>query len=288
MKIKNCILFFLFYLLWIASYASIVNKTLYINRGLFTTVDNTTFPALAFNVSNGFVPQNAVIKITTNDSLIVKVINNDSLVHGFNVKYVSGVNHLINPADSIVDTLYFSAQGVFIYYDNYLYPKNSYLGLAGMITVINSITDKKYYWNIKEHQTQYNNALSAGLNVNWLQYTPNYFTINAYSYPDLIADTSAKINVMLGDTVHIFIINSGNSSHSLHFHGFHSKVLYSSSSNMMVNSEKETFPLKPMEAVLLEMIPDKIGQYPVHDHNETALSGGGKYPNGMLLIMNVN
>jgi len=288
MLAKKHILVILVLLLWNASIASIVNKTLYINRGLFVSVDNSTFPMLAFNASASFSTSNEVIKLNLSDSLIIKVINNDSVLHGFNIKTFSGLNHTIVPADSITDTIVFNNLGAFIYYDQIQYPNNAYLGLAGMITVYSSATDKKYYWNIKEHQTQFNNSLASGANVNWQQYKPNYFTINNFSYPDLKNDSSAIINANIGDTIHVFIVNTGVSSHSLHFHGFHSKVLYSSSNNIMVNSIKETYPMQPMEGILLEIIPDKKGEYPVHDHNELALIGGGKYPNGMLLVMKIN
>jgi hypothetical protein len=42
-----------------------------------------------------------------------------------------------------------------------------------------------------------------------------------------------------------------------------------------------------MQALLLEMVPDKPGRYAVHDHNLVAVSGGGIHPNGMFLIMEI-
>lgn len=285
--LRNTLIAFVL-LLWNASLASIVNKTLYINRGVYTTVSNTTFPWISFNATNVFDENNEKIILNVNDSLIVKIINNDTVIHGFNVKYINGVSHVINPTDSIIDTLFFSNEGLFIYYDNYQYPNNSYLGLTGMIAVLNPVYNHNFYWQIKEHQTQYSQILASGGSVNWQQYYPDYFTFNAKSYPDIMQDTTAIVKGNVGDTIRIYIINSGISSHSLHFHGYHCKVLFSSNSNMQVNSSKDTFPLKPMEAVILEMVPDKPGDYPVHDHNLQAATGGGSYPNGMLLVMTIN
>ena len=48
---------------------------------------------------------------------------------------------------------------------------------------------------------------------------------------------------------------------------------------------KDTFPVYSMETVVLELVPDKVGEYPVHDHNLVAVSGANLYPNGMFLTL---
>jgi phage tail sheath protein FI len=95
--------------------AATVNQTLYINRGVFTTVNNTTFPYMAFNSTPNYSSLNTVINVTTNDVLVLKVINNDSITHGFDVKDYAGAAASINPGDSIIDTLTFSAERLYIY-----------------------------------------------------------------------------------------------------------------------------------------------------------------------------
>lgn len=269
-------------------YSNTVFKTLYINKGTFTTVNNTSFPFLAFNPTPVFDSLNNVIKITTSDTLVLKVINNDTATHGFDVKGVSGINATVSPGDSVTNTISFSQQGVYIYYDNYQYPKYRYLGLGGMICVSNPAGGtKKFYWNIKEHQTSFNSTLANGGAVNWSNYDPDYFTINSKSHPDLQSDSTAKVLASAGDTVIIFIANTGQSKHSLHFHGFHPTVMYSSDSFIQNNSKKDTWPLKRMESLMLLFIPDKTGKYSVHDHNLVAVSGGGTHPNGMFTIMEI-
>lgn len=265
--------------------AAIKNQTLYINSGIYTTVNNTTFPYLVFNDTDTFNSLNHVINIATSDTLVLKIINNDTVIHGFDIKGYSGVNTTINPADSIADTLTFTSQGLYIYYDSYQYPSYKYMGAAGMICVDNS-TSKKFYWNLKDFQSGFNNQISINNSVDWTQYDPDYFTINGKSFPDLQNDTTARILCNVGDTVHIFVANSGQAAHSLHFHGFHSKIIYSTE-NHQLGWIKDTFPLKRMDAMVLEMIPDKLGEYSVHDHNLIAVSGGGIHPNGMFIIMKV-
>lgn len=277
----------LFCAILLPGYSNIVFKTLYINKGTFTTVNKTAFPFLAFNPTPVFDSLNSVIKITTSDTLVLKVINNDTATHGFDVKGITGTGATISADDSATKTISFSQQGVYIYYDNYQYPKYRYLGLGGMICVSNSITAKKFYWNIKEHQTSFNSTLINGGTVNWSNYDPDYFTINSKSHPDLQNDSTAKVRAYTGDTVIIFIANTGHSKHSLHFHGFHSAVMYSSDSFIQNNSKKDTWPLKRMESLMLIFIPDKTGKYSVHDHNLVAVSGGGTHPNGMFTIMEI-
>lgn len=268
--------------------ASQVNKTLFINRGVFTTVDTIQFPYFAFNGSNVFNSYNEVITLTTADTLVLTVINNDSSKHGFSLQNKPSFSGLLNPRDSIKGILNFSSEGISIFFDSYQYPSNRYMGLGGMICVSNHLNAKNFFWNLKEHQKSYNKDIDNHIPVNWQSYYPDYFTINGKSYPDLQNDTTAKVVAKLGDTVRIFIANTGQSKHSIHFHGFHSKVIGSTGNYIQNTTEKETYPLNSMQCILLEMIPDKTGLYSVHDHNLVAVSGGGKHPNGMFIIMVIN
>lgn len=265
-----------------------VKRTFYINKGFFTTVDTVQLPFYAFNGQNIFNPANEVISLTTSDTLVLKVINNDSSKHGFSLQGQASVNDLLNPDDSVVHTLHFNNEGIYIFFDSYQYPRNRYMGLGGMICVNNDSRSRNFYWNMKEHQRSYNQQLNSNGSVSWQDYYPDYFTINGKSYPDLQNDTTAKVVAKVGDTVRIFIANTGQSKHSIHFHGFHSKVIASTDNYIQKTTEKETYPLASMQCVVLEMIPDKTGLYSVHDHNLVAVSGGGKHPNGMFIIMVIN
>ena len=284
---RKPVLLFLFFISVVPGFSATISKTIFINRGTFTTVNNTTFPFFAFNDSQVYNSLNSVLELTTADNLLLTVINNDTIIHGFDVKNYSGINDTINPGDTLNLNLSFTQQGVFIYYDSYNYPANRYMGLAGMICVNNNLSAKKYYWNIKDHQTGFNNSISAGGSVNFSQYDPDYFTINGKSFPELEDDTTATVSATMSDTILLFIANTGQSSHSLHFHGFHPKCITSSDTWIQVNSGKDSWPLKRMEAVILMIVPDKTGKYSVHDHNLVAVSGGGIPPNGMFTIMEI-
>jgi len=264
-------------------YAAVVPATLHINRGNFVTVSATSFPYMAFNNGTTYSSENTVLNISPGDSLIITVINNDSITHGFNVWNYAGVSQTILPGDTALVSLYFGVESIWIYYDQLNYPDYRYMGLGGMICVTNS-THQKFYWNIKEHETGYNNQIAGGSTVSWNTYYPDYFTINGKSFPDLQNDTTAVPDVSVGDTVLIFVANTGQSKHSIHFHGFHAMAQYSFDP-LRLNWSKDTWPMKSMDCYIWRVVFDKTGRYSVHDHNLVAVSGGGIHPNGMFLIM---
>ena len=80
----------------------------------------------------------------------------------------------------------------------------------------------------------------------------------------------------------MYITNTGLSIHSLHFHRYHASIKYSSKNATHVNREKDTFPIYPLETIVLQIVPDKEGEFPIHDHNLVAVMGNNIYPNGMF------
>lgn len=283
--------FFTAALLWCVSFSLVQGATdirMYLNRGDYIAVDSTTYPYYAFNYDAVFDAHNAVLNVATGDTVVFTIINTDTLDHGFTIKGYPGSGSNINPLDSIVDTVVFNTPGLFIYHDDFDYPKYTYLGAAGMILVESPNSFSKFYWNFKEQQDSYNFDLVNGVSVNWAAFDPNYYTVNSRSKPDIPNDTTAVVIANVGDTVRIMMANTGRSVHSIHFHGFHCRIVYASQSSQMLNWSKDTVPIKSMEAIILEMVPDKSGFYPVHDHNLIAVGGGGYYPNGIFMMMQIN
>ncbi len=266
-------------------FAATIYDTLFINKGLITTVDTNYFAYYAFNNTSVFETTNHKVEIGIGDSLYLTVINTDSLNHGFDITNTTGYNALILPNDTVTIPTKFNQLGNYIFYDDLNYPNYRYLGLGGMITVDNFNNGNRFHWNIKDHQGIWNDSIANGNSVDWMQYYPDYFTINGYSNPFINEDTTARVTGLVGDTIRIYIANTGQGIHSLHFHGYHLRIVYSSKYPNHVNREKDTFPVHSMATMILELIPDKIGEYPVHDHNLVAVSGGQIYPNGMFLTL---
>jgi FtsP/CotA-like multicopper oxidase with cupredoxin domain len=266
--------------------ATKVIQNLFINRGTLTTIKGTVFPFLAFNSSTTYTALNTVISCLKNDTLIINVTNNDTAVHGFNVKNYAGISYTLNPTTSISCTLIPTQRSIYTYYDHLAYPRNCYMGLAGMIAVKDKPTDKVYYWNLKEHLTFYNQQL--GYNVNWNNYYPDYFTINGKSYAQIQLDPTAKIQAQVNDTLYIYAVNTGHAMHSLHFHGFHTTSLFTDCKKIQPGWIKDTWGMFPLDAIVMKLVPDKKGKYSVHDHNLVAVTGGNTHPNGMFTIMQID
>jgi FtsP/CotA-like multicopper oxidase with cupredoxin domain len=270
---------------WFASSGEgAVSQTLYINAGYLQTVDTLFLPQLAFNETSQFSSRNVVIRTAPGDTVFFKVINKDSVAHGLAIQGLGTLIGSVAPGDSATATAVFPQAGVFMYYDPTDLPKNVYLGLAGMISV-EANTHAHFFWNLHEHQPDINDSLVLGKTIDWSTYYPRYFTINGLSNPFISQDASARIEGQVGDTLVIQIAHTGRSVHSIHFHGYHATIVSSSKFPNHAGRSKDSVPIYPMETMTLRIVPDKPGEFPVHDHNLVAVSGGNYYPNGMFMTM---
>lgn len=262
------------------SFSTTVSKSLYIISDSLLTVDNNKAPYITFNETSSFTQNNPVINLMIDDTLKLWIYNTDSTQHSFEIEGVSSTMNI--PAyDSIYFQYKFISSGVYVYHDPTNFPKNTYLGLAGMIVVKNQ-NHANFYWNIKEHNTSWNNLLFNNGTVNWNNYDPKYFTINSNSTPHINSDSLARVTASVGDTIYLHISNTGLSIHSIHLHGYHATITYSSKSSSHIGREKDTFSIYPMETLSLKIVPDKAGEYPIHNHNLIAITANNIYPNGML------
>ncbi len=268
--------------------AFILEQELWINNGVSNVVDSPEIPYTAFNPTSDFETLNAIMTIQVGDTIAFTIHNNDTLSHGFNIKNVSieGGPFVILPGDFLEVEVGFDDYGAFIYYDDLNYPHYKSLGAAGTIVVSNTV-HPIFYWNMKEHDKGWNQDITEGVFSPSEDYDPLYFTINGLSNPDTQDDPISRITGNVGDTLVICITNTGQMVHSIHFHGYHAKVTYSSQSASHVDREKDTFAMFPMETVLIYIVPHQPGEYPVHDHNLVATSGNGIYANGMFHIIEI-
>lgn len=278
---KKSLIIILFLFACIIANASVVNKRLIIKGDSLSPTHEESFPYLTFNETDLFSNQNPVITLNIGDSLNLWLINNDSASHEFAVKGVLSGLPIIPSGDSLNIIQHFTEAGNYIYYDPFNYPSYVYCGLGGMIAVIDH-NHSSHFWNLKTHQSNWNSSILNGSTVDWNSFNPDYYTINGNSFPDINSDTLARIEGQTGDTIMLYISNSGQSIHSLHFHGYHAEICFSSKDVSHVGRIKDTFPIYKMETLVLKIVPDKPGEYPIHDHNLVAVSGNGIYPNGML------
>ena len=274
----------LFFIAVFSTKAAVVYDTLYINKGFFETVDTTYFAYYAFNDTATFSQHNSRIVINPGDSVYFTVINTDTAIHGFNISHTTGYDVLIPAGDTATVPCLFNETAVHIFYDHHSYPDYRYMGLGGML-IVDNFSGTPFYWNVREHEDDWNDSIDAGHTVNWQDYQPNYFTVNALSNPFINEDTTARVTGSVGDTIRIYIANTGQAIHSIHFHGYHAVIIYSGKYSHHAGRSKDTFGVHSMETLILELVPDKAGEFPVHDHNLTALSGGNVYPHGMFMTI---
>ena len=260
--------------------ATNVEKSLYIISDSIQTVDSVSVPYLSFNEEDVYSKESPIISINSGDTLKVWIYNLDSIIHHFAVLDFSDT-FIIPAGDSIYLEQVFMDEGLYIYHDPLNYPKNTYLGLAGMI-VVNNLDIQNFYWNIKEHNAQWNFELVNNIDVDWDNYAPKYFTINGNSNPHINSDSLARVIGSVGDTLYLNIANTGLSVHSMHLHGYHAEIMYSSMKPSHIGRIKDTFPVYPMETLVLKIVPHQPGEYPIHDHNLAAITGNNIYPNGMF------
>ncbi len=270
--------------LGLSANATIQDYDLYIVSDSLNLIDNSKLPYKVFTNSASFQGKNVIYNINEGDTLRLNVHNTDSDIHHFQVKGMAYPATIIPANDSVIVEMVFPDAGSYIYYDPLNYPDNKSMGLAGMINVKDH-SYSSFYWNIKDFQKSKSLNIDAGNVEVWNDYYPNYFTINSKSNPAINADTDARVTGSVGDTIYIYMVNTGQSIHSMHYHGYHLEIMHSSHEPSHVGRIKDTFPLYPMETLVLRLIPDKPGEYPVHDHNLVAVTANMVYPNGMFITL---
>lgn len=265
------------------SFSATVNERLVILRDSLLLADGSKVPYITFNAVETYNSTNSRIELNIGDQLDLWVVNFDTAVHEFAIKGLTNV-FTIPAGDSIFTSNVFSTPGAFIFYDPLNFPDNAYLGLSSMIAVKDH-QHPSFFWNIKEHKDSWNISITTGGSVNWNNYYPNYFTINGNSAPNINADADARVVGSVGDTLMIYVTNTGQSIHPLHFHGYHVDVMYSSKFPSHVGRSKDSEGVYSFEGSVFRLIPNQPGEYPVHDHNLVATTGGNVYPMGMFLTM---
>lgn len=281
---KRSLIFF-FILTSLFGSAANISVRLVIRAGNLSMNDGTSLPYKIYTTQSSFVEKSDLFIWQAGDIVTLKVVNADVEDHGFALDNGTDFGS-IPSGDSVEQVLPNLSEGVYRYFDPFNFPYNQYIGLAGIIHV-KAITDQTpyFYWDLREHQVAWNTDIISGSSPIINQYDPFYFTINGNSEPDINSDTIARVTGNVGNEVRIVIVNNGMSIHSMHFHGYHAILLKNSKNATHEGREKDTFPVYPKEHVILSFIPDKPGEYPVHDHNLVAVTGGGIYHAGMFTTL---
>lgn len=274
----------LFLLVAKITFSATIYDTLYINKSPYT-IGSFTFEACVFNDSANFKLENAIIELNEGDNLQLHVVNNDTLEHTFTIDGIIYNNNTISAGGTKDFTINFNNVGAYRFYSDVFYGKH--LG-ASSIIMYGYENYPKYYWNMFEQSDTLSHEI-ASLQTTTIPFTyqPDIFTINLKVYPDLNNDVHAKINQQVGDTIYIAVLNSGKMFHTLHFHGYHVDIISASINSKYNGWSKDSFGILKNEMVLVRLVPDQPGMYPVHEHNLINVTTNGVYPGGMLNLINI-
>lgn len=263
--------------------AATVPQTLYINRDT-VTMGGKLVNRCVFNVSATFSPKNAIIDLSEGDLLELTLINNDTIPHIFGLLTGSTFG-TINAGESQVHSISFTEFGTFglMLKDN----RGRMLGAIVPVRVGISST-AKFLWNFWEMNDTTSLKIGDGIYDTIVEeYRPNVNVVNAEVYPQTATDPIGAVVGNVNDELYISMVNAGNMTHTLHFHGYHVEILQAIQNSHMVSWIKDGIPLHPNEAVTVRLIPDKPGMYPVHDHNLISVLTGNIYPGGMINVLHI-
>jgi hypothetical protein len=265
-------------------YSQIDTIRLYIQSGDLLFFDNVAVHHRVFASSATQERNSSILILDQNEAVYLRIINNSSENHGLKIDGVLEIPSTL-PGDSSGIEFSFPDAGIFRFYD----PSNDYqpyLGLSGLLHVkASGDLNSYFYWDIREFRKEWSVNTSSTNLPDPLTYSPQYFSINGNTSPEIDLDPLAKITGNVGQEIRLIILNNGLSIHSMHFHGYHATLMQSSRNPEHVNRSKDTFPVYPSEFILLSFTPDKPGEYPVHDHNLVAVTGGGIYHAGMITTL---
>jgi len=262
-----------------------IDVRLVINSGSHSLTGGAFVAAKTYSVSNTFKDNSDIFILNHDDIINLKVVNLDSEPHGLTIENYVNISSILS-GDSVSQSFTLTEEGVFRYYDPLNSPFNEYLGLSGIVHVKSVLdTSSYFYWDIREIDSSWNELIILNTPPNLVDYDPDYFTLNGVSSPDINLDILARPTGIVGEEFKVILVNNGQSIHSMHFHGYHLTIATDSKSPSHVGRSKDTFPLYPREHLVLSCTPDKPGEYPVHDHNLVAVTGGQEYSTGMFITI---
>lgn len=263
---------------------SAIEVSLFINRGS----DNyfgTEIAWCSFNSSTEFDQSNHTIEANLGEAINITVVNND--VYDHIVVFAEFQSVTVLQGQSVEVLLSDIPTGVWRYYSDS--PFGAFNGASGMLIVSQPNNYARYYWNLFDLNMELANEFSSLEAISYpSDYLPELFYINGNRYPATLDDPMAMIMGMVGDTISIYIVNSGYMDHVMHFHGFHVEIKHASIQADRIGWVKDTVPVKRGESMCLQLVANQPGMYPVHDHNLIAVTNAGLYPGGMITHIDIS
>jgi FtsP/CotA-like multicopper oxidase with cupredoxin domain len=272
------IIIFCFFICQIRTFAQ-QEATLYINRGSFSIGSQVVY-RIAFNNSTEFHHENAVLDFVNSESIILTIVNNDSVAHAPYINRQT-LPVVIEPGESVELNIELDNIGTYLLLSDQI--TSNLLGGSAMLRI--GIETPRFHWDLWEQEAETTEEIVKE-NQNELSssYRPNVFTMNGLPY-SFVMNESTTITGMVGQEIYISVCNSGNMTHTLHFHGYHVEIVQAVVRPEIVGWEKDSFPVLPKESMTLKLVPHQPGSFPVHNHNLVTLLTNNGYPGGMLTMI---
>ncbi|MDH4133655.1 MAG: multicopper oxidase domain-containing protein [Gammaproteobacteria bacterium] len=284
-----------------ATHAATVSYTLYITAGSLTVngAGGATMNAWGYGTQAG-APVFPGPQITANegDTVNVTVVNNHNINHNFVIQGATTDTTAIAPGGSRVYSFTASAAGTYLYSDTLNNNINREMGLYGSMVVkaaggANTVwTGGPAYsfertWVLGEmDKPRWNDVAGTGGTVSTATYKPNYFLINGQGGFDGMHNPATTIDGGVGQTALVRVVNGGQFSHSLHFHGNHIQVV-------TLNGVKQSSPYMQLDVINIPpnstadvlYVLNQAGNYPMHIHTAQMEAANGVYLNGVATMI---
>lgn len=285
----------------ITANAATLNYTLYIKSGTITVngTGGTTMPAWSYtDVAGSTKVPGPVLTANEGDVVNITVYNNHTVNHNFVIQGVTSDVAAIAPGGNKLYSFTASTAGTYLYSDTLNTNINREMGMYGALKVgpvgggNTAWTGGPAFsfqrtWVVSEmDKTRWNDVAGAGGTINTSIYKPNYFLINGRGGFDAMAAADTTIDGNVTQTALVRIVNPGQLSHSLHFHGNHFQVL-------SVNGVRQSSPFQELDVINIPPMGtadvlyylNQLGNYPMHIHSAQMETANGVYLNGVATMI---
>ncbi|MFZ9027959.1 MAG: multicopper oxidase domain-containing protein [Crocinitomicaceae bacterium] len=270
-------------ILSLTAHSAVIEDTLYLNRDT-VMMGNHLVNRCVLNHTSTFDKRNAHLDVEVGDLLELTIYNTDTVDHQFEVANLNTLGSIV-AGGSATYSVFCGDFGTFGIKASD--PIGDLLGAFAVLRV-GLQNEQAFIWNLWEINDQFSHDVGDGL-VTALPstYRPNTNIINGMVYPTTTTDPLTVVTGNVGDTLYISVVNSGNFTHTLHSHGYHVKIVQATLRDDRVNWVKDSNPILKNETLTFQLIPDKPGMYPVHDHNLVSVLTQNTYPGGMITMLNI-
>lgn len=277
------IIAFHFFLITVTGFSAVIQDTLYLNRE-DATMGNNLVNRCVLNNTNQFDQANGYLDVEVGDLLELTIYNTDTVDHQFEVANLNTLGTIVAGGNATY-SIFCNDFGTFGI--RATDPIGDILGAFAVLRV-GLLNEQAFIWNLWEINDQFSHDVGSGLVTAMPStYRPNTNIINGIVYPNTSTDPLTAVTGSVSDTIYISVVNSGNFTHTLHFHGYHVKIVQATLATDKVNWVKDTAPIHKNETLTFQLIPDKPGMYPVHDHNLVSVLTQNTYPGGMITTLNI-